>query len=136
MEFHVYELDNKLLKTLPASDVWSSAMYFRLVALDYLSIDYDFALYLDADVVCNGILDLTTNLIKDKVCGVVADDIGVRTKSETRLHAPSLAKTYFNSGVMFVNLKNGMKSRLPNNVLSCYQQKMLSNDINILIKMC
>ncbi|EOD2822406.1 TPA: lipopolysaccharide 1,2-glucosyltransferase [Providencia stuartii] len=105
VEFHVYELDNKLLKTLPASDVWSSAMYFRLVALDYLSSDYDFALYLDADVMCNGILDLTTNLIKDKVCGVVADDIGVRTKSETRLHAPSLAKTYFNSGVMFVNLK-------------------------------
>ena len=104
-EFHIYELDNESLKTLPASDVWSSAMYFRLIALDYLSADYDFALYLDADVMCNGVIDLTTDLIADKICGVVADDIGVRTKSGTRLHTPELTETYFNSGVMFVNLK-------------------------------
>ncbi|HEM7188861.1 TPA: lipopolysaccharide 1,2-glucosyltransferase [Providencia rettgeri] len=111
-EFHIYELDNQLLKTLPASDIWSSAMYFRLVALDYLSKDYDVALYLDADVICNGQLNLAADLIKDKVCGVIADDIGVRTKSETRLHTPKLAETYFNSGVMFVNLKKWHEKRV------------------------
>ncbi len=117
-EFHVYELDNQLLKTLPASDVWSSAMYFRLVALDYLSKDYDVALYLDADVICDGQLDLAANLIEDKVCGVIADDIGVRTKSETRLHTPQLSETYFNSGVMFVNLKKWHEKRV---TLQCFE---------------
>ncbi len=134
-EFHVYELDNQLLKTLPASDVWSSAMYFRLVALDYLSKDYDVALYLDADVICDGQLDLAANLIEDKVCGVIADDIGVRTKSETRLHTPQLSETYFNSGVMFVNLRSGTKNELLCNVLSCCLQKMRNNGLNTLIKM-
>ena len=104
-EIIVYELDNALLKKLPSSDVWSSAMYFRLIAFDYLSSDYDYALYLDADVMCNGRLDLATDLIENNICGVIADDLGVRTKSGSRLHTPELVETYFNSGVMFVNLK-------------------------------
>lgn len=104
-EIIVYELDNALLKKLPSSDVWSSAMYFRLIAFDYLSSDYDYALYLDADVICNGSLGLATSLIENSVCGVIADDLGVRTKSGSRLRTPELVDTYFNSGVMFVNLK-------------------------------
>ncbi|WP_342135316.1 glycosyltransferase [Providencia rettgeri] len=55
---------------------------------------------------------MAADLIKDKVCGVIADDIGVRTKSETRLHTPKLAETYFNSGVMFVNLKKWHEKRV------------------------
>lgn len=104
-EFNVYELDNTLLKTLPASEVWSSAMYFRLIAFEYLSNDYDYALYLDADVICKNTLNLSTDIITDVIAGVVPDDIGVRAKSGERLHAPELTETYFNSGVMFVNLK-------------------------------
>ena len=104
-EIHVYELDSNQLKALPASDVWSSAMYFRLIALDYLASDYSCALYLDADVVCHGVLALEEHDLQGKVCGVIADDTSVRNKSGLRLHVPELAKTYFNSGVMFVNLK-------------------------------
>ncbi|CAG9434895.1 TPA: glycosyltransferase family 8 protein [Providencia alcalifaciens] len=104
-EFNVYELDNTLLKTLPASEVWSSAMYFRLIAFEYLSSDYDYALYLDADVVCQNALNLSTDIIKDVIAGVVADEIGVRKKSGARLNVVELSETYFNSGVMFVNLK-------------------------------
>ncbi|BBG60551.1 glycosyltransferase family 8 protein [Providencia rustigianii] len=105
VEFNVYELDNSLLKTLPASEVWSSAMYFRLIAFEYLSNYYDYALYLDADVICKSSLNLSTDTIANVIAGVVPDDIGVRAKSGERLHVPELNETYFNSGVMFVNLK-------------------------------
>lgn len=104
-EFIVYELDSSELKKLPASDVWSSAMYFRLIALDYLSTDYEYALYLDADIICNSELNLDCSLIRQVICGVVADDPLVRSKSGSRLHIQELTETYFNSGVMFINLK-------------------------------
>lgn len=111
-EIIVYELNNEYLKDLPASDIWSSAMYFRLVALDYLASDYDYALYLDADIICCGNLNLSTSLISKLVCGVVADDTSVIEKSETRLNIPELSKTYFNSGVMFINLKEWKKHKI------------------------
>lgn len=104
-EFIVYELDDNELNKLPASNIWSSAMYFRLVALDYLSANYDYALYLDADVICHSELNLDINLIKNSVCGVVADDLTVRSKSGKRLELSELNNSYFNSGVMLVNLK-------------------------------
>lgn len=78
-------------------------------------------LYLDADVICDGQLDLAANLIEDKVCGVIADDIGVRTKVK-RDFTPQLAETYFNSGVIFVNLKKWHENELLSNVLSCLQK--------------
>lgn len=108
----VYELNNDLLKKLPASDVWSSAMYFRLVAFDYLSVHYNYALYLDADVMCHSRLNLTSVLISQVVCGVIVDDLAVRTKSGERLHLPELSQTYFNSGVMYVNLKKWQQNEI------------------------
>ncbi|MDD9340043.1 MAG: glycosyltransferase [Providencia heimbachae] len=123
-EIHLYELDNKQLKMLPASDVWSSAMYFRLIALDYLSVDYDYALYLDADVVCNGAFELEASLIDGKVCGVIADDISVRMKSGERLNTPELINTYFNSGVMFVNLKAWHNEQITD---KCFELLSLAN---------
>nr|WP_314266210.1 glycosyltransferase [uncultured Moellerella sp.] len=103
-EIILYKLNNELLNNLPASSVWSSAMYFRLVAFDYLASDYQSALYLDADVICHEQIKLVDDLLIDKICAVVVDDKTVRMRSSARLNVDGLDKTYFNSGVMFVNL--------------------------------
>jgi len=101
----VYKLNHDFLEKLPACDVWSSAMYFRLIALDYLAFHYDYALYLDADVVCHSELNLDANILSQVICGVVLDSEMVRSKSGSRLGVPELSTRYFNSGVMFINLK-------------------------------
>ncbi len=119
-EIIVYELNGKNLKNLPASDIWSSAMYFRLIALDYLSDSYDYALYLDADVICCNKFNLSNKKLEEEhaICGVVLDDITVRSKSGARLNVEKLNDHYFNSGVMFINLKQWTREKI---TLRCFE---------------
>ena len=142
LEIIIYLLNNESLNNLPASSVWSKAMYFRLLAFDYLSSDYQSALYLDADVVCNSAIELTNELLVDKIAAVVVDDKNVRMKSSARLNINGLDKTYFNSGVMFVNLKSWYQRKITSQCFEMLSTKDAKNKykypdqdvLNILLK--
>ncbi|MGQ5287800.1 glycosyltransferase family 8 protein [Pectobacterium actinidiae] len=101
----LYKIDSEMLKTLPCTDIWSHAMYFRLLAFSHLSDKISNLLYLDADVMCKGSLAQLHNLnIAPHVAAVIRDLPETQKKSASRLKVAALEGKYFNSGVLFVNL--------------------------------
>ncbi|MEG1476064.1 MAG: glycosyltransferase [Longicatena sp.] len=100
----IYLIDSEELKALPSGNAWSHAMYFRFIAFEYLSENIDSLLYIDADVICKGSLTELTRLnINDYVAAVVrdVDDSPARNIEDNR--------DYFNSGVIYANLKKWRK---------------------------
>ncbi|AIA69179.1 lipopolysaccharide 1,2-glucosyltransferase [Pectobacterium atrosepticum SCRI1043] len=102
----LYKINSEMLKTLPCTDIWSHAMYFRLLAFSHLSDKISSLLYLDADVMCKGSLaQLSTLDTAPHVAAVIRDLPETQKKSASRLKITTLEGEYFNSGVLFVNLK-------------------------------
>lgn len=103
----IYVVDATFFSTLPSTNVWSHAMYYRLLAYQHLSQSVDRVLYLDADVMCAGDLGVLSGFhFNDNIAAVVDDLPGTRARSLQRLGS-LLNDTghYFNSGVMLVNLR-------------------------------
>lgn len=96
----IYVIDADGLKILPSCHAWSHAMYFRFIAFEYLGEHIDSLLYIDADVMCKGsLLELTKLNLSEHVAAVVTDvdDSPARDLEKNR--------DYFNSGVIYANLK-------------------------------
>lgn len=96
----IYVIDAEGLKVLPSGNAWSHAMYFRFIAFEYLSGSIDTLLYIDADVICKGSLGEITRIdLSEHVAAVIrdVDDSPARDIKEN--------SDYFNSGVIFANLK-------------------------------
>ncbi|MBS4429998.1 lipopolysaccharide 1,2-glucosyltransferase [Pectobacterium punjabense] len=101
----LYKINSEMLKTLPCTDIWSHAMYFRLLAFSHLSDKISSLLYLDADVICKGSLAQLHKLdTAPHVAAVIRDLPETQKKSANRLKMTALEGKYFNSGVLFVNL--------------------------------
>ncbi|WP_233964272.1 glycosyltransferase family 8 protein [Pectobacterium versatile] len=101
----LYKINSEMLKTLPCTDIWSHAMYFRLLAFSHLSDKISNLLYLDADVMCKGSLAQLHKLdTAPHVAAVIRDLPETQKKSANRLKIAALEGKYFNSGVLFVNL--------------------------------
>lgn len=106
----VYLIDPKYFADLPTSQFWSYATYFRVLSFEYLSESISTLLYLDADVVCKGSLKPLTKIIfKDEFAAVIPDNDSTQAACAKRLNIPEMNGRYFNAGVIYVNLKNGMK---------------------------
>lgn len=58
----VYLIDPKYFADLPTSQFWSYATYFRVLSFEYLSESISTLLYLDADVVCKEVWNLSQKL--------------------------------------------------------------------------
>lgn len=109
----VYLIDPHYFVDLPTSDVWSYATYFRIYSFDYLSNTVPTLLYLDADVVCKGSLKLFTEInFKDEFAAVIPDSKATQEACSKRLNIPEINGSYFNAGVMFVNLDKWKQSNL------------------------
>ncbi|MBN3135167.1 glycosyltransferase family 8 protein [Pectobacterium punjabense] len=101
----LYKINSEMLKKLPCTDIWSHAMYFRLLAFSHLSDKISNLLYLDADVMCKGSLAQLHKLdTAPHVAAVIRDLSETQKKSANRLKIADLEGKYFNSGVLFVNL--------------------------------
>lgn len=101
----VIVFDNEAFRHLPSTKAWTYAMYYRYFAFEYLSVDLESVLYLDADVICKGSLHELANIHFDGEYAAVVHDIDdVRLISGERLGIPELSNGYFNSGVVFTNL--------------------------------
>lgn len=82
----------------------------RVLSFEYLSESISTLLYLDADVVCKGSLKPLTEIIfKDEFAAVIPDNDSTQAACAKRLNIPEMNGRYFNAGVIYVNLKNGMK---------------------------
>lgn len=82
----------------------SLAAYYRILAPEILPKAIDKILYLDCDILINGSIEKLYNMdISNHSCAVVMDPIACRSDEYERLqYSPDLS--YFNSGVMLINL--------------------------------
>lgn len=109
----LYHIDSAPLISLPRTNIWPVSIYYRLLSFDYFSERLDSLLYLDADVTCKGSLqDLVSLEFNEEYGAVVIDVDSMQRKSAVRLQNSEFEGHYFNSGVMYINLKQWLKSEL------------------------
>ncbi len=120
----LYRINTDKLQCLPCTQVWSRAMYFRLFAFQLLGLTLDRLLYLDADVVCKGDISQLLHLdLNGAVAAVVKDVDPMQEKAASRLSDPELLGQYFNSGVVYLDLKKWANAKLTEKALSILMSK-------------
>lgn len=110
-------VDKSKFENYPARGMsyWSVAMYYRLLAAELLPGTVDRVLYLDCDVIVTGSLKWIQEInIDNYAVGAVVDICFYDKSINKRLHYPSTF-SYFNSGVLLLNLRywrdNDIQSR-------------------------
>lgn len=109
----LYHIDSQPLTSLPKTNIWPVSIYYRLLSFDYFSERLDKLLYLDADVTCKGSLhELAEMEFSSEYGAVVVDVDSMQKKSAERLRNDEFKGNYFNSGVMYINLRQWLTSHL------------------------
>lgn len=99
-KINIVNIDSSILDGLKVSERFSEAIYYRFLIPDLL--DSEKALYLDCDIiVTKKITDLWNTDISKCACAVVEDQNGDDVRLHNRIEMYS---TYFNSGVLLMNL--------------------------------
>ncbi|WP_455614048.1 glycosyltransferase [Bacteroides congonensis] len=132
-EINVIKVNEDALKDCPIrlGDHVSLAAYYRLLASHLLPADIDKILYLDGDMIINDSLaDLWNEDIDGKAIGVVFDEDYVGLDKYKRLGYDKF-KSYFNSGMLLINLRYWREHRVVERCLECVNtmaDKLLFHD--------
>jgi lipopolysaccharide biosynthesis glycosyltransferase len=132
-------IDDKQLKSLPVKSFISTASYYRLMLSELLPSNIDKVLYLDCDIIVNGdlskLLDLhfsqqietsdeyiSNNNLSDSLSDndyyLYAVDQEYNKERFSRLHkAKFTGEKYFNSGVLYINLKKWRDNNITEKLL-------------------
>ena len=133
VHFYSYEI-SKSLPTFGSAHI-STAAYLRLFTADILPIEIHKVLYLDCDLIVNGpIKDLWNIDITSYAVGAVEDMWSGKSCYYTRLEYPQ-EYTYFNSGVLLINLDYWRKPNPSNYSMkyaSEHAEQLIFNDQDIL----
>ena len=122
----IYIIDSDSFSDYPSNEYWPKAVYFRFFAFQWLSNKIEKLLYLDADVVCNNnINELLTINFGEKIAAVSPDVERVRIKASKRFNNLTLSTSYFNSGVIYINLKKWKENDLYNKVMTTLKDPSL-----------
>jgi lipopolysaccharide biosynthesis glycosyltransferase len=107
VELNLITLDNTLFNNFKISHHISKATYFRLLLSEILPIYIDTCLFLDSDIIVTGSLkELAEIKFSDSDCYLMA--VKDKSSDECSLRLKSLGfnkASYFNAGVMLINLK-------------------------------
>lgn len=126
----IYHIDAEPLSSLPKTNIWPVSIYYRLLSFDYFSERLDKLLYLDADITCKGSLqELVALEFNEEYGAVVVDVDSMQKKSVERLKNPEFEGHYFNSGVMYINLKQWLNSRLTERFFSLLSDNIVTQNI-------
>jgi len=110
----IIDVDATHLRQLKSCGRYPSSMYLRLMIPNYLK-DVDTVLYLDCDILVRRPLnELFTTTLQNCSCGVVIDQQCDDIQIINRLN---LKSTYFNSGIMLMNLTEWRKNDYTNKVI-------------------
>ena len=78
IEVKFYYILQDVVKDFPEGNGWNYSIYYRAIAPNILYGQVDKALYLDADIICNGNISGLWNIdLGDKVAAVVDDGMGI-----------------------------------------------------------
>ncbi|MDD9340145.1 MAG: glycosyltransferase [Providencia heimbachae] len=123
----LYTLNIDSLKKLPTSQLWSYAMYFRLIIADYFYNKCDKVLYLDSDVVCAGSINELEKLDLAYVPVAAVMDISESHSIEKAnlFNVKGIKEGYLNSGVMLINTKEWRLRKLTEKSISVFTDEKL-----------
>ncbi|MFS1539749.1 MAG: glycosyltransferase [Candidatus Phlomobacter fragariae] len=111
----IYLLKCEELKKLPTTQIWSYAIYFRLIIMDYLYDKIKNILYLDSDIFCKGCLsDLKKFNFDDNIILYAVHDNKAKHRSNLKIKTDN----YFNSGFLYVSLLKYYKNNITKKVLN------------------
>ena len=141
-EISFITIDRKMTENFPIRDTdhVSLATYYRLFAPVILPEEVDRILYLDCDMIVNGRIDELYNCDIDNfaLAGVLDEDYTSDSKYE-RLGIVG-SKTYFNAGVLLINLAYWRQHNVTQRCLECIDrlhEKLLLHDqdtLNVVLK--
>ena len=119
------KIDNSLLKDAPVSERFPIEMYYRIFAPSYLPQEMDRILYLDPDLVVINPIDKLYNIEFGSNLMAAASHIKNKTlrKFNQKRLALNSTKTYFNSGVLLMNLALLRKVQDPQEIYSYIRHK-------------
>lgn len=104
----VVKLSTEKIKGAIVSERFPIAIFFRYLIPDLF--DFDKALYFDCDTIVNGdIKELWQVNLDDKACGMVEDQVSDDITQHNRIRTYT---SYYNSGVMLMNLDFWRKEKL------------------------
>lgn len=105
----IYEIDQESLQDLPFSDHASLANYYRLLMTKILPENIDKILYLDSDtVITNSIKNLYELEINQTYLAAQGSQTAIGQSRRLQLKSQS----YFNTGVMLINLKRWREDKI------------------------
>lgn len=104
---NIYYINQKLVNTFPHNDAWSTAMYYRILAVRYLKDTANRLLYLDGDTYCRHDLSQLYNLnLHDNIIAAVRDKFPNYDAYKKRMqYIGNNGDGYFNSGVLLIDVK-------------------------------
>ncbi|WP_022792018.1 glycosyltransferase family 8 protein [Weissella halotolerans] len=127
-------------KGAPVSSRYPRAIYYRLLAHEYLPTDIDKILYLDADILCiNDLSSLYEQDISDYLyAAAMHTDMLKLTGPINKIRLDSDVDYYFNSGVLLMNL-NKIRQEVSAedifNFIREYRHQLLLPDQDVLNKL-
>lgn len=106
--YHPVIVGQDLFKDAPTTDRYPDTIYYRLLAQEFLPADLDRILYLDADILClNDFRDFYEQEMGDKLYAAAshnADGSIMELVNKLRLNNYEMESSYFNTGVLLMNL--------------------------------
>lgn len=112
----LYKVKKNVFENLPKNQYWSKAMYFRFIMPRILK-NVDKIFYFDADIIClKNVGDFFDVNLENNIIAAVTDIKRVRKLKENVFNLPEC--TYFNSGMMVINIKKWNEFDVFNKVLN------------------
>lgn len=116
---HVYAINNRAFSQLPVQVHFPASIYYRFILPVILSVPK--VLYLDADIIClRNIQALFTVDLEDRVVAAVPDLEPLASKRNSVLGLDK--HTYFNSGVLLIDINNWNSYDVANKALALLTQ--------------
>lgn len=115
----LYFLPPDLYKEIPILEKnYSSAIFYRIAAADFLSASLDKIIYMDADMLCLKPLDELLNLPLEKFLLAAVADKGEWIPTHRKNFGLRESHRYFNTGFLYVNLEFWRRKNFPKQVLN------------------
>ncbi|WP_425058567.1 glycosyltransferase family 8 protein [Sporomusa carbonis] len=120
VNIHVYAINNRTFKHLPVQAHFPASIYYRFILPAILTVPK--ILYLDADIICLGEIQSLPSV--DMQANVVAAVPDLESLASKRNHILGLKQhTYFNSGVLLIDIQNWNNHYVAKKALALLEQE-------------
>lgn len=123
LQIKIYCVNPELFNNLYFDKNYSVAIFYRLIAADFLSQELDELIYMDSDMLClNSMEELFQNIPKDYLFKVVEDNGNWLSQHKKNLSLPADFR-YFNAGILYINLQKWREENISAQLIELLKQR-------------